>query len=99
MVGRLVRRRDFGDQGAEIEIEAAVEGALGGVAIDRRQHDAGDDQDHHHPRGRRQEQPGGERSCRASEHDPEGMSRADDPMDGCRFPDKIMPEQKSKPVA
>ena len=36
VVGRLVRRRDLGDQGAEIEVEAAVEGALGGVTIDRR---------------------------------------------------------------
>ncbi len=48
-VGRLVGRCDFGDQGAEIEVETAVEGALGGVAVDRRQHDTGDGEDHHHP--------------------------------------------------
>jgi hypothetical protein len=35
MIGRLVRRCDFGDQGAEIEVETAVEGALGGVAVYR----------------------------------------------------------------
>ena len=63
VVGRLVRGGDLGDQGAQIEIEAAVEGALGGIAIDRRQHEPGDDEDHHHPRGRRQEQPCGERGA------------------------------------
>ena len=61
-VRRLVGGRDLGDQGAQIEIEPAVEGALGRVAIDRRQHDAGDGKDHHHPGGRGQEQPGGEQN-------------------------------------
>src|SRR5258705_1574307 len=35
-------------------------------------------------------------SYRASEHDPESMSSGQDPMDGCRFSDKIIFEQKSK---
>ena len=90
VVGRLVRRCDFGDQGAQIEVEPAVEGALGRVAIDRRQHDAGDDEDHHHPRGRRQEQPGGERGAAH-----QGMI----PNNGGRFPEKIMLRQKDKRVA
>ena len=41
LVGRVVGGRHFGDQGAQIEIETAVESAFGGVAIDRRQYDAG----------------------------------------------------------
>ena len=99
MVGRLVGRCDFGDQGAQIEVEPAVEGALGGVAIDRRQHDAGDEQDHHHPGGRRQEQPGGERTGAHQSMIPKRMSPGRGPMDGCRFSDKIMLEQESKTAA
>jgi hypothetical protein len=71
MVGRLVRRCDFGDQGAEVQIEPTVEGALGGVAINRRQHDPGDDENHHHPCGRRQKKSCGERASAHSGHDPE----------------------------
>ena len=63
---RIVRGRDIGDQRAQIKIEPAVEGALGRRAIHRGQHHAGDQQDHHHPRGRRQEQPRGERARAAS---------------------------------
>ena len=40
---------------------AAIEGALGGAAIDRGQDDAGEDEDHHHPGRRREKQAGGER--------------------------------------
>jgi hypothetical protein len=54
-VGRLVGRCDFGDQGTEVEIETAVESALGSRAIYRRQRDAGNQQDHRHPCGRGQE--------------------------------------------
>ena len=61
-VRRLVRGRDLGDQGAQIEIEAAIEGALGRVAVHRGQDDAGDGQDHHQPCRRRQEQAGGKRA-------------------------------------
>ena len=43
-------------RGAEINAEPAVERALDGVAIERGQHDAGDDQDHHGPDRRREEQ-------------------------------------------
>ena len=91
-VGRLVRGRDFGDQGAEIEVEAAVEGALGRVAIDRRQDDAGDDEDHHHPRGRRQEQPRGERTSAHQSMIPKSISPGSGPTDGTRSSDKIMLE-------
>ncbi|GAA0000280.1 hypothetical protein BRDID11002_02800 [Bradyrhizobium diazoefficiens] len=58
----LVRGRDLRDQRAEIEIEPAVEGAFGRVLVDRRQHHAGDGQDHHEPRRRRQEQAVGKRA-------------------------------------
>jgi len=61
-VGRLVRGCDFGDQSAQIEVETAVEGALGRVAVHRGQYDSGDEQDHHHPCGRRQKKPSGERT-------------------------------------
>ena len=74
LVGRRIRGRYFGDDGAQIEIEPAVEGALAGRAIHRRQHDAGDQQDHHHPCGRRNEQPGGERTGAARKL-PLGLSR------------------------
>ena len=41
MIRRLVGGRDLGDQGAEVEVEAAVEGALGGLPVHRREHHAG----------------------------------------------------------
>ena len=56
-VGALFRRGDVGNQRAQIDVEPPVEGALDGVAIDRRQRDAGDDEDDHGPAGRPQEQP------------------------------------------
>ena len=97
MVRRLVGGRDFGNQGAQIKVEPAIEGALGGVAVDRRQHDAGDDQNHHHPRGRGQKQPGGERTTASHQGMiPESISPGDGPIDGCRLADKIILEQNSK---
>ena len=71
VVGRLVRRRDFGDQGAQIEIEPAVEGALGRVAIDRRQHDTGDERGSPPPTRSPTGTTGWRASSRASGHDPE----------------------------
>ena len=51
-IRRLVRRCNFGDQGTEIKVEAAIEGALARVAVDRRKNEAGDGQNYHHPGGR-----------------------------------------------
>src|SRR5207248_2232081 len=62
MVRRLVGGCDFRDQGSKIEIEAAVEGTFGGGAVYRGQHDSGDEQDHHHPAGRGQKEPGSKRA-------------------------------------
>src|SRR3569832_2844258 len=63
MVGRFVRRRHFGDQRSQIEIEAAIEGTLGGVTVDGRQDHAGDQQNDRNPGGRRQKQPGRKRTA------------------------------------
>ena len=61
LVDVLLGRRDIGDEGAQIDAEPAVERALHRRAIDRRQHDAGDDENHHGPGRRREEQPKRER--------------------------------------
>ena len=55
-VGAFLGRGDVGDQRAQIDIETAVEGALDGVTIERRERDAGDDEDDHRPAGRPNEQ-------------------------------------------
>ena len=60
-VGRLLRRRHVGHQGAQIDAETAVEGAFHRLAVDRGQDDAGGEQDDHRPGGRRHEQPQRER--------------------------------------
>src|ERR1019366_10170061 len=96
MVGRLVGRSDFGDQGAQIEIETAVEGALGGVAVDRRQPDAGEEQDYHHPCGRGEKEPGSERAAAHQSLIPKSLSAGLDPTDGDRYSRKIMLLQESK---
>ena len=57
----LLRGRDVGDQGPQIDAQPSVERTLHSRAIDRRQHDAGDDEDHHGPSRCREEQPKGER--------------------------------------
>ena len=46
LVVGFFRRRHVGDERAQIDIEPAVEGALDGLAIERGQDDAGDDEDH-----------------------------------------------------
>jgi len=60
LAGILLRRRDVGDQGPQIDAQPSVERTLHSRAIDRRQHDAGDDQDHHGPSRCREEQSKGE---------------------------------------
>ncbi len=55
-LARFLRRGDVGYQRAQIDAESAVEGALLRLAIDRGQHDAGDDEDDHRPGGGRDEQ-------------------------------------------
>ena len=55
-VAGFLRRGDVGDQRAQIDAEPAVEGALHRLAVDRGQHDAGDEQDDHRPGGGRDEQ-------------------------------------------
>jgi len=61
-VRRLVGRRHLGDQGPQIKVKPAIERTLGGIAIDRGQRKPGNDQDHHDPDGRGQEEPGGQRT-------------------------------------
>ena len=55
-VARFLRRGDVGHQRAQIDAEPAVESALHRLPVDRREHDAGDEQDHHRPGGSRKEQ-------------------------------------------
>ena len=57
LVGVLLRGRDVGDQSAQIDVEPAVEGALHRRAVERGQHDPGDDENQHGPGRRREEQP------------------------------------------
>ena len=52
----FVGRRHLGDQRAQKDVEPAVERALDRVAIERGQHEAGDQQDDDRPGGRRDEQ-------------------------------------------
>src|SRR5215510_6160931 len=61
LAGVLLRSRDVGDQGAQVDAQPSVERTLHRRAIDRRQHNAGDDEDHHGPSRCREEQPKGER--------------------------------------
>ncbi len=106
MVGRLVRGRNFSNQRSQVKIEAAVERALGGIAVDRGQHDAGNNEDHHDPRRRGQEQPGGKRTAAHQGMVPNGRHRFSAgimlesmiPKSGYRFSDKIMLEYESKPA-
>ncbi len=51
------RRGEIGDQRAQIDLKPSVKGALHRVAIQRRQHDAGDEHDGDRPAGGPQEQP------------------------------------------
>jgi hypothetical protein len=55
--GILVRRRDVGNEGAQIDTEPTVERALHSGTIDRGQHDAGDDENQYRPGRRREEEP------------------------------------------
>ena len=57
LLDRNFRRGEVGDQGLEIDAEAAVEGALDRVAVEPGQHEAGDQQDEDGPDRRREKQP------------------------------------------
>jgi hypothetical protein len=57
----IVGRRHLGHQGAQKHVEPAIERALDRVAIERGEHEAGDQQDDARPAGRRQEETKGER--------------------------------------
>ena len=65
----LLRRRHVGDQRAEIDAEPAVERALDAVAVERGQHDAGDEQDDDRHRG------GGNEQAQRERISPHGPSR------------------------
>ena len=66
LVGVLLGRGHVGDEGAQIDAQPPVERAFHRGAVDRRQHDPGDDENHHGPGRRREEQPKRERIKRAS---------------------------------
>ena len=55
-VARFVGGGDVGHQRAQIDTEAAVKRAFHRRTVERGQHDSGDDQDHHDPERRREEQ-------------------------------------------
>ena len=81
-VARLLGRGDVGDQRAQIDAEPAVEGALHRLAVERRQHDAGDDEDDHRPGGRRDEQAQRERVGAHRDQAPGGREQIAEPAHG-----------------
>jgi hypothetical protein len=98
VIGRLVRRRHFGHKRAQIKVEAAVEGALGGIAVHGGQHDAGDEENHHHPGGRGQEQPRGKRTAAHQGIILKDIPSGCDPVDGWRSSETVMrqPEHRAR---
>src|ERR1700733_13640409 len=72
--GTLLGRGHIRDQGTQIDVEAAVERALDGVTIERRQHHAGDYENGYRQAGRPEEKAKGERvsAHRAASEDTQG---------------------------